>query len=278
LIGLYARDEHSELRPRSNTSVRGTGFLLGSSGEVFWLFQTVAFEGVLVNPLVLISSSDADFFLLMGHILEVDGFDALLARNIDETAEQASNRLPHAVLIDCQPGPPSGVDICTRLKQDPSTASICVIALVGQGAEDQHIDLIKAGIDECFVRPIAPYRVLDFLRNQIAKRTPAYEAATNRLSFGDLDMNLHTRRVHHDGIEISLGPIEFKILRLLLEHPQQVFSREEMIAAAWPGSQFVDERTVDVHIWRLRKALRRVSSADLIRTVRSAGYALSAQN
>ncbi|WJH38523.1 response regulator transcription factor (plasmid) [Aliirhizobium terrae] len=231
-----------------------------------------------MNPLVLISSGDADFFLLMGHILEVDGFDAILAHNIEETAEQASGRLPHAVLIDCQPGSPFGVDICTRLKQNPSTASICAIALLGQGAEDQHIDLIKAGIDECFVRPIAPHRVLDFLRNRLAKSTPVYEAQTNRLSFGDLDMNLHTRRVHHGGIEISLGPIEFKILRLLLEHPQQIFSREEMIAAAWPLSQFVDERTVDVHIWRLRRALKLGSGADLIRTVRSAGYGLSAQN
>ncbi|MDK1492917.1 response regulator transcription factor [Sinorhizobium sp. 7-81] len=182
----------------------------------------------------------------------------------------------HAVVLDC--GPASAIDftICARLKKEPRTGGLPVIALIAPGAENQHLELLKAGIDESFVRPIAPAKLLDCLRTKLALPKSGSNGIENGswICCGSLEMKLDAHRVRGNGRDIHLGPIEFNVLRHLLEAPSKVFSRDELINAAWPDNIHVGARTVHVHISRIRKALKTASPGSVIRTVRSIGYSL----
>jgi two-component system phosphate regulon response regulator PhoB len=232
-----------------------------------------------VKPLVLVNSRDVDFYLLINHILQVDGFAAALVGSKEEMLCIAAQKLPVAILLDCRPQSFSGVSTCAQLKQNPKTASISVVAFVSPGLENQYVDLLRAGVDESFVRPIAPAKLLNFLHERLASLNGASRAngSDESLYYGDIEMSLNTLRVYRNGTEIHLGPIEFRLLRHLLENPGHVFSRDQLINAAWPQNIFVEARTVDVHIGCLRRSLKRATGIDVIRTVRSAGYALNDQ-
>jgi two-component system phosphate regulon response regulator PhoB len=231
-----------------------------------------------MKPLIVIYSQDAEFYLVLSHILEVDGFASVLAGSVEETLELAAETQVQAVVLDCRPDNEVAAG-CARLKQHPRTSTVLVIALIASGAESQHIELLKSGIDECFFRPMAPAKLLDYLRSWlVTARPPRPGTEVGRLlSYGDIEMQLDTHRVRRNGREIMLGPIEFKLLRYMLENPEKVLSRAELIEFAWPGNVYVGTRTVDVHISRLRKSLKEASRSDIIRTVRLAGYALEDQ-
>ncbi|TPJ52430.1 response regulator transcription factor [Mesorhizobium sp. B2-6-4] len=228
-----------------------------------------------MKPLIVICSQDAEFYLLLSHILEVDGFVSSLAGSVDEVLALAAAKLVQAVVLDCRPGNQLAAK-SGRLKQDARTSALPCVALVSPGAEAQHIQLLSSGIDECFVRPFAPAKLLEYLRARLAVgQTSGQESRRGKsLAYSDVEMQLDTHRVRCAGKEISLGPIEFKLLRHMLENPEKVLSRDELIAVAWPNSASVSARVVDVHISQLRKLLRRSSRGVAIRTVRLAGYAL----
>ncbi|AMX98879.1 response regulator transcription factor [Mesorhizobium ciceri] len=229
-----------------------------------------------MKPLVLICSHDAEFYMFLSHILEADGFASEPAGGAKEALALADEREFQAVVLDCGPASITGSPICCRLKQHPRTGGLPVIALIAPGAENQHLSLLKAGIDESFVRPIAPAKLLDCLRAKLALPLRGENGLENGgwLSCGGLEMKLDAHRVRGNGHDIHLGPIEFNVLRLLIKAPGKVFSRDELIRAAWPPNIHVGARTVDVHISRIRKALQAASPGSVIRTVRSAGYSL----
>ncbi|MCA0008804.1 MULTISPECIES: response regulator transcription factor [unclassified Mesorhizobium] len=232
-----------------------------------------------MKPLIVICSKDAEFYLLLSHILEVDGFASTLAGSIDEVLELAAGMPVRAVVLDCRPDNQLGAK-SAGLKQDARTGALPCVALVSPGAEAQHIQLLRSGIDECFVRPFAPAKLLEYLRARLAVGQ-ASEQGSRRgksLAYSDIEMQLDTHRVRCAGKEISLGPIEFKLLRHMLENPEKVLSRDELIAVAWTNSASVSTRVVDVHMSQLRKLLRRSSRSVAIRTVRLAGYALEDQS
>ncbi len=230
----------------------------------------------LMKPLVLICSQDAELYLFLSHILGVDGFTSEPVGGVKEALAFADEREPQAVVLDCGPASATGSTICARLKGEPRTGGLPIIALIAPGAENQHLDLLKAGIDESFVRPIAPAKLLDCLRTKLALPKPHSTGIEHGswLRCGSLEMKLDAHRVRGNGHDIHLGPIEFNLLRHLLETPGKVFSRDELIDAAWPNNIHIGVRTVDVHISRLRKALQAASPGSVIRTIRSAGYSL----
>ncbi|MCV3211615.1 response regulator transcription factor [Mesorhizobium sp. YC-39] len=230
----------------------------------------------LMKPLVLICSQDAELYLFLSHILGVDGFTSEPAGGVDDALALADDRELQAVVLDCGPTSATGSTICARLKGEPRTGDLPVIALIAPGAENQHLDLLKAGIDESFVRPIAPATLLDCLRTKLALPKPGSNGIENGswLRCGGLEMKLDAYRVRGNGHDIHLGPLEFNLLRQFLETPGKVFSRDELIDAAWPDNIHIGARTVDVHISRIRKALKAASPGSIIRTVRSAGYSL----
>lgn len=237
------------------------------------------------KPLILVCVDDIDFYYMLDHVLEAEGLETLLASGPEEIQELAQERRPDAVLLDCRPRSFSAAEVCGRLKRDTATRSIRIVALVSQGAKRDYIDIVKAGVDEILMRPILPMQLVERLRAVFEQGGEADGRSTfeqshaaseqGLMTYADVELSVDTHRVRRNGCIIHLGPIEFKLLRRLLQKPEQVLSRDELISAAWEPKVYVGPRTVDVHVGRLRKALKSVSNKDLIRTVRSVGYALS---
>jgi two-component system phosphate regulon response regulator PhoB len=224
-----------------------------------------------MKPLIAICSQDTEFYLLLSHILEVDGFASTLASSVDEALMLAATKPVQVVVLDCRPDNQLAAG-SARLRQDARTAALPCVALVSPGAEVQHIQLLRSGMDELFVRPFAPAKLLEYLRSRLGAGQRSQRGRS--LTYSDVEMQIDTHRVRCAGKEILLGPIEFKLLRHMLENPEKVISRDELIEVAWPISAGVGARMVDVHISLLRKILKQSSQSAAIRTVRLAGYAL----
>nr|WP_292333212.1 response regulator transcription factor [Mesorhizobium sp.] len=212
--------------------------------------------------------------MILEHILGVDGYRTVLAANTEEAAERTRQASPAAVILDCRPDGLPVATLCAQLKQDSATDDVMLVALIAPGAEDQHIALLKAGVDDSLVRPLVPARLLSSLRSPRTSRASSNVQSRQVLNFGDIELRPDSFRVRRGERDLQMGAIEFRLLRHLLEHPRQVFGREQLIAAAWPNNIHVDARTVDVHVSRLRKSLRKLAPGVSIRTVRSAGYML----
>jgi two-component system phosphate regulon response regulator PhoB len=228
-----------------------------------------------MKPSIAICSQDPEFYLLLSHILEVDGFTSALAGTIEEVLELAAKNSVQAVVLDCRPDNQVAAS-SARLKAHARTSALPCVALVSPGAEIQHIELLRSGIEERFVRPIAPAKLLECLRAKLAiGKSPETGSQNGKsLRYSDVEMQIETHRVRCNGREILLGPIEFRLLRYMLERPEKVISRDEFIGVGWPDSVNVGARTVDVHISQLRKLLKQSCRSAAIRTVRLAGYAL----
>lgn len=231
-----------------------------------------------VKPLVAICSRDAEFYLILNHILDVDGYMSTLASTGEEMLELAAEMPVRAWILDCRPDHDMAAN-CRRIRQDAEAHFLPLIALIAPGAENQHIELLKSGIDKCFIRPTAPATLLEYLHAKLGDGRQAGWRAEGSLSlsYGEIEMQIDAHHVRCNGQEIMLGPIEFKLLRHMLENPKKVLSRDELTRVAWPGNVYVGPRTVDVHISRLRKSLKSSCRSDLIRTVRLGGYALEHQ-
>jgi two-component system phosphate regulon response regulator PhoB len=169
------------------------------------------------------------------------------------------------------------VDLSRRLKTDASTARVKIVVLLPADAYRQFGGFLRAGAEECFLRPVEPRRYLAGLRRVLGfvRRPKAdLEITSERLEYAGLVVDLKSHRIRHGDREIRMGLVEFGLLRQLMDQPGTVFSREQLIKSAWPDGIFVDPRTVNVHIGRLRRSLRDVMSMEVIRTVRGVGYAL----
>lgn len=229
-----------------------------------------------MKPLILICPRNVDIYLLLTHILNVDGFRTALASE-EEVCEKAAAMKPEAIILDTVPDAASTLKACVTIRSNAVTAAIPTIALVAAGDERYYLDLLKAGVDENFVRPVLPSRLLNYLHslsNCKADPSPTKPSLTDTLVFGELTIQVGRRLVIHEGRELQLGPIEFKLLSRLIEAPGNVFSRQQLIEIAWPPNHYVHSRTVDVHIGHLRRSLRRLTGGNLIRTVRASGYAV----
>jgi two-component system, OmpR family, phosphate regulon response regulator PhoB len=227
-------------------------------------------------PEILIGSTDADYYLLLVHILEAEGYRVILGSGVEEIVHLAGEKDVRAILLDCRSGEDWTSVACVKLKQDPRTFGITTVGLIGPGAESRFIDLLKAGVDENFVRPIAPSKLLGFLRDHILYPLDSEPVAVDRhiLAYAGIELNINRHSIKRFGVNIHLGPIEFRLLQFLMENREQTCSRAQLIEAGWPEQRFVDPKTVNVHIGRLRKALNVGDGADVIRTVRSSGYML----
>lgn len=224
------------------------------------------------RPLILIGSTDADYYLLLTHILEVEGYSVSLGRSAEEIVHLSADPKVAAILLDCRSGETLAVDACRRLKDDPDTSPVSTIALIGPGAESKYIDLLQAGVDESFVRPVTPSSLLTFLRNRVGPVSSRDNDSI--LRFADLELDPARLNVRRAGSNIHLGPIELRLLQFLMKHPGEFCERAQLIEAAWPLGRYVETKTVNVHMGRLRAALCSTGRPDLIRTVRSIGYVL----
>ncbi|MDP9164078.1 MAG: phosphate regulon transcriptional regulator PhoB [Pseudomonadota bacterium] len=182
---------------------------------------------------------------------------------------------PDLMVLDWMIEGISGIELCRRLRRKPATANLPIIMLTARGEEDDRLRGLETGADDYVTKPFSPKELVVRAAAVLRRVRPALAAET--LDYGGLEMDLGAHRVRRDGQAINLGPTEYRLLRHFLEHPGRVFSRQQLLETVWPHSEEIELRTVDVHIRRLRMALGEHGGSDLVRTVRSAGYALDAE-
>ena len=229
----------------------------------------------VLQPLILIVEDETDLVTLLTYNFEKEGFRTLAAYDGDEAVLIATEQRPDLILLDWMLPHRSGLDVCRQLRRAPKTRDIPIIMLTARGEESDRVRGLDSGSDDYVVKPFSTSELMARIRAVLRRAAPGM--ADEVLRCGDVVMDLAGHRVSRDGRDIHLGPTEFRLLRHFMQHPGRVFSREQLLDVVWGHDVYVEPRTVDVHIRRLRKALNDTSDADLIRTVRSAGYALDAQ-
>jgi two-component system phosphate regulon response regulator PhoB len=223
-------------------------------------------------PLVLVVEDEAALVTLLRYNLEREGFRVAEARDGEEAMLQIAEQLPDLVLLDWMLPLMSGIEVCRQLRRLPETRRLPIVMLTARGEEGDKLRGLDAGADDYVTKPFSPSELIARLRAVLRRSRPERDGET--LQFQDLVMDLASHRVRRNGREVHLGPTEFRLLRHLLENQGRVFSREQLLDMVWGRDVYVEPRTVDVHIRRLRKAINAEEQADLIRTVRAAGYAL----
>lgn len=225
-----------------------------------------------LKPLILIVEDEVDLVTLLKYNLEKEGFRVLAANDGEEALLLANEQTPHLVLLDWMLPLMSGLEVCRQLRRNPKTREIPVIMLTARGEEADKVRGLNSGADDYISKPFSPTELVARIRAVLRRASPGL--AEELLRFSDVIMDLAAHRVRRDGRDIHLGPTEFRLLRHFMQHPGRVFSREQLLDVVWGHDVYVEPRTVDVHIRRLRKAMNEDEFPDLIRTVRSAGYAL----
>jgi two-component system phosphate regulon response regulator PhoB len=224
------------------------------------------------KPLVLVVEDEAALVTLLRYNLEREGFEVIEARDGEEALLLAKERRPDLVLLDWMLPLVSGIEVCRQLRRLPETRAVPVVMLTARGEEADKVRGLDSGADDYITKPFSPGELVARLRALLRRSRPALDGDT--LQYEDLTMDLIAHRVRRNGRDIHLGPTEFRLLRHLLEHQGRVFTREQLLDVVWGPDVYVEPRTVDVHIRRLRKAINDGAEYDLIRTVRSAGYSL----
>jgi two-component system, OmpR family, phosphate regulon response regulator PhoB len=225
-----------------------------------------------MKPLVLIVEDEAPLVTMLRYNLEREGFAVDEAADGEEALLRIAERRPDVVLLDWMLPLVSGLEVCRQIRRAPTTRSLPVIMLTARGEEGDRIRGLDSGADDYVVKPFSPSELVARLRAVIRRTQPG--SADEVLRYADLVMDLVAHRASRAGNPVHLGPTEFRLLRHFLQNPGRVFSREQLLDRVWSPDSEVEMRTVDVHIRRLRKALNAGGGKDLLRTVRSVGYAL----
>ncbi len=223
---------------------------------------------------VLVVDDEAPILVLLHYNLAKAGYRIVQAADGEEAMTVAKEEHPDIVILDWMLPSLSGIEVCRQMRRDGELANIPIIMLTAKGEEQDRVHGLEVGADDYMPKPFSPAELLARIRAVLRRIRPAL--AEEALSYADLHMDLAAHKVSRGGEPLHLGPREFTILRFLMEYPGRVFSREHLLDRIWGNDIYVEARTVDVHIGRLRKALNAHGGDELIRTVRSAGYALDA--
>ncbi len=221
-------------------------------------------------PHILVVEDEQALGLLLSYNLEAEGFTVERAERGDEAEIRLNEAVPDLVILDWMLPGVSGLEICRRLRAREATRTLPVIMLTARGEEAERVRGLSVGADDYVVKPFSVPELMARVRSLLRRSRP--ERVASRLSAGDLDLDRETRRVRRGMRDIHLGPTEFRLLDYLMERPGRVFSRSQLLDGVWGQAVEIDERTVDVHVGRLRKSLSRGRERDPIRTVRGAGY------
>ncbi|MBM3490471.1 MAG: phosphate regulon transcriptional regulatory protein PhoB [Alphaproteobacteria bacterium] len=225
-----------------------------------------------MKPSVLLVEDEAALVTLLGYNLEKAGFEVRAALDGEEALTMLAERLPDLVVLDWMLPKVSGLEVCRQIRRGKATAGLPIVMLTARGDEDDRLRGLETGADDYVTKPFSPKELIARIRAVLRRARPSTSADT--LVFADVRMDLAAHRVTRNDREVHLGPTEFRLLRHFMESPGRVFSREQILDSVWGPDSYVEPRTVDVHIRRLRKALNGANAADLVRTVRAAGYAL----
>jgi two-component system, OmpR family, phosphate regulon response regulator PhoB len=210
--------------------------------------------------------------VLITYNLEAEGYVVDNVARGDEAELRLSEHLPDLLILDWMLPGVSGIEICRRLRARDTTRTLPIIMVTARGAESERVQGLAVGADDYVVKPFSVIELMARVHALLRRSRP--ERVAERLHAGDLDLDRLTRRVRRGDRDIRLGPTDFRLLECLVERPGRVFSRAQLLDLVWGRSSDVDERTVDVHIGRLRKRLSKGRERDPLRTVRGAGYSI----
>jgi two-component system phosphate regulon response regulator PhoB len=227
---------------------------------------------VAKKPLVLVVEDEMPLTTLLRYNLEKEGYRVSEARDGEEAMMMADEEMPDLTLLDWMLPKISGIEVCRRLRGRAESRNMPIIMLTARGEESDRIRGLDTGADDYITKPFSMTELLARVRAVLRRIRPAL--AEDVATFGDIIVDRSAHRVRRGPKDIHLGPTEYRLLDHFMQHPGRVFSREQLLDAVWGSDVYVEARTVDVHIGRLRKALNVPGQTDPIRTVRSAGYAL----
>jgi two-component system phosphate regulon response regulator PhoB len=225
------------------------------------------------QPLVLVVEDEAALVTLLRYNLEREGFRVIDAANGEEALLVVKEQRPDLILLDWMLPALSGIEVCRQIRRSPEHRRTPIIMLTARGEESDKLRGLEVGADDYVTKPFSPSELVARCRAVLRRALPQTE--TEVLQYQDLSMDLATHRVRRGQKDVHLGPTEFRLLEFLMQSPGRVFSRAQLLDGVWGRNVYVDERTVDVHIGRLRKAMMRGNETDPVRTVRGAGYAFS---
>jgi two-component system phosphate regulon response regulator PhoB len=232
-----------------------------------------------MRPKILLVEDDANLIELISYNLDKEGFDVIRTGDGEEALVLAQEDKPDLVILDWMIANLSGIEVCRRLRRAPLTANLPIVMLTARAEEADRIRGLETGADDYVTKPFSPRELIARVRAVLRRLRPALSGGN--LDFAGIVMDTSAHKVTREGRMVQLGPTEFRLLRHFLEHPGRVFSREQLLDAVWGRDVYVEQRTVDVHIRRLRKAINANTEGDelpdVIRTVRSAGYALDVE-
>jgi two-component system phosphate regulon response regulator PhoB len=224
---------------------------------------------------ILLVEDDRALVELLVYHFERGEFEVRATADGEEALLLAREAAPDVVILDWMLEGLSGIEVCRRLRRMTETANVPIIMLTARGEEADRIRGFETGADDYVTKPFSPRELVARVLAVLRRVRPAL--AGERLLYADLEMDVVSHRVKRGGASVALGPTEFRLLRHFLEHPGRVFSRERLLDSVWGQDSDIELRTVDVHIRRLRKAINGEGRSDIIRTVRSAGYALDSE-
>ncbi|MEC8085121.1 MAG: phosphate regulon transcriptional regulator PhoB [Pseudomonadota bacterium] len=223
------------------------------------------------KPHVLIVEDEAALVTMLRYNLESEGYRVSEMVDGEEAILLVIEEPPDLILLDWMLPSLSGIEVCRRIRRNESARDVPIIMLTARGEDSDRVRGLDSGADDYITKPFSPRELMARVRAVLRRSQPSDH---ERLVYGDIEMDLARHRVQRGGRDLHLGPTEYRLLRHFLESPGRVFSREQLLDAVWGRDVYVEARTVDVHIRRLRKTLNEGGLPDLIRTVRSAGYAI----
>ena len=225
-----------------------------------------------MKPNILIVEDEEALTEVLRYNLEAEGYEVETVGRGDEADVRLKERMPDMVILDWMLPGLSGIELCRRLRTRPETRQLPIIMLTARGEESERVRGLATGADDYIVKPFSVPELSARVRALLRRAIP--ERVADVLSFGDIEVDREKKRVSRSGRVVDLGPTEYRLLEFLMERPGRVFSRQQLLDGVWGSDIYIDERTVDVHVGRLRKAINRGHAADPIRTVRGSGYAL----
>lgn len=227
-----------------------------------------------MQPYVLVAEDEESLVELLTYNLKAEGFRVDSVVDGGDVMMRLDEELPDLLLLDWMLPNLSGIEICRQIRRNSGLRNLPVVMLTARGAEEDKIRGLDAGADDYLPKPFSVKELIARLRAVLRRTRPVL--AERRIVRGSIELDLDTHRVNRDGADVHLGPTEFRLLRHFMEHAGRVQSRGQLLDAVWGRDAEVEERTVDVHIRRLRLAMNNDNGEDIIRTVRSAGYAFEA--
>lgn len=225
-----------------------------------------------MKPFIVIAEDEQSVSELLRYNLESEGYDTAIATDGDEAILLLDERVPDLMLLDWMLPKVSGIEICRRVRSKQETANLPIIMLTARTEEADRIRGLETGADDYVTKPFSTSELMARVRAVLRRIRPAL--VEDKITVGSISIDRTTHNVTRNGKDIHLGPTEFRLLEYFAQHPGRVFSREQLLDGVWGSDVYVEARTVDVHIGRLRKALMSEGGTNPIRTVRSAGYSL----